>query len=207
VRTKSQESQPYRNCAECGLVPSDELAGRRIARAVVLVACLWNAGCRHAPAPDTGSSSFELVLPRLPPARPVAETVEPASRANYREAQAIHPLVMPVYPRRALAAKVGAATVGVRVAVDADGVVTDIRPSLLAVSVAPPAFAAEFREAAEVAVRQWRFEPARLERIETVTKEGKTYQLWAGSENVEAEFDLAFTFTPSGRVEQSPAKE
>ena len=104
-------------------------------------------------------------------------------------------------------AKAGAATVGVRVAVDANGVVTDIRPSLLAVSVAPPSFAVEFREAVEIAVRQWRFKPARLERIETVTREGKTYQLWAGSEDVEAEFDLAFTFTPSGRVEQSPPKE
>jgi hypothetical protein len=91
--------------------------------------------------------------------------------------------------------------------VDVDGVVTDIRPSLLAVSIAPPAFVAEFREAVELAVRQWRFKPARLERIETVTREGKTYPLWAGSENVEAEFDLAFTFTTSGRVEQSPPKE
>ncbi len=132
--------------------------------------------------------------------------VEPVNRANYREAQAIHPLVMPVYPPAALAAKAGAATIGVRVTIDTHGAVADIRPSLLVVNVAPSVFAAAFREAVEVAVRQWRFAPARVHYLERVTESEFTYERVTRTEMIEAEFDLAFTFTPSGRVEAGDAK-
>lgn len=144
-----------------------------------------------------------VVEPRRPPPPEPSdkELVEPASRANYRDAQAIHPLVMPVYPPKALAAKAGAATVGVRVTIDPSGAVTDIRPSMFAVSVTPPKFADDFREAVEVAVRQWRFHPARVHHLETATEGEFTYQRVTRTELVEAEFDLAFNFTTAGKVE------
>jgi hypothetical protein len=184
--------------------PSGGSAGRIITRAVVLVACHWNAGCQHGPAvPETGRSSFTVVEPRRPPPPEPSEKelVEPVSRANYREAQAIHPLVMPVYPPAALAAKAGAATVGVRVTVDANGAVADIRPSMLAIGFVPSKYADDFRAAVEVAVRQWKFAPARVHSIERVTEGEFTYDRVTRTELIEAEFDLAFTFTLSGRVE------
>lgn len=165
-------------------------------------------GCQHPPkATDTGRSSFVVVEPRRPPPPTVTpnETIVPVSREQYREAEAIHPLVMPVYPPRALAAKAGAATVGVHVTVDASGAVVDIRPSLLAVSVTPPKFADDFRKAVEVAVRQWKFHPARILHLETAIEGGFTYQRVTRTETTEAEFDLAFIFTPAGKVEAGAA--
>ncbi len=64
----------------------------------------------------------------------------------YREALSIMPLTTPVYPARALAAKAGMMVVGVRVTVDKDGRVSDVAPSLLAVSN-PTKFDAEFQAA------------------------------------------------------------
>jgi hypothetical protein len=130
----------------------------------VMLGILWGSGCKHAPKGGVyGNTSFRVVEPPRPPPPPGSsrEMIEPVSRANYRDAQAIHPLVMPVYPPAALAARAGAATVGVRVTVDASGVVTDVRPSMLAVTITPPEFAEAFREAVEVAVRRWKFAPAR----------------------------------------------
>ena len=170
----------------------------------VWLGILCGSGCKHAPTDDAyGSSSFRVVeSPRPPP--PSAsnqEMVEPVSRANYRDAQAIHPLVMPVYPPRALAARAGAAAIGVRVTVDSSGAVTDIRPSMLAVSVTPPGFADDFRAAVEVAVRQWKFAPARVLYLERRTEGEFTHDWVTRTEMIEAEFDLAFTFTPAGKVE------
>lgn len=131
--------------------------------------------------------------------------VEPVNRANYRDAQAIHPLVMPVYPVKALAARAGAAQVGVRVTVGVDGRVGNIRPSMLAVTITPPEFADKFREAVEAAVQQWKFKPARVHYLERVTEGEFTYERVTRTEVIEAEFDLAFTFTPSGKVEAGPS--
>lgn len=69
-------------------------------------------------------------------------------------------------------------------------------------TIAPPEFAEEFEKAVEVAVRQWRFVPARAQYIETVTGSGGfSYDRVARTEDVEAEVDLAFTFTPNGKVQ------
>lgn len=181
--------------------------------ATVAVGGAWlivmaGSGCGHAPQVETrGSTAFRVVEPpRPPPQVSDREMVEPVNRANYREAQAIHPLVLPVYPPAALATKAGAAMIGVRVTIDTNGAVADVRPSMLVVNVAPPAFAEEFREAVEVAVRQWRFAPARVHYLERVTEGEFTYERVVRTESVEAEFDLAFTFTPSGRVEAGEAK-
>lgn len=168
----------------------------------VLIAFLWGAGCRHVSPPDIGRSSFVVVEPpRPPPPEPSSkETIEPVSRSNYRDAQAIHPLVMPVYPAKALKAKTGGATVGVRVTVDPSGAVIDIRPSMLVISFTPSQFADDYRDAVEVAVRQWKFAPARIHHIERITEDGFTYDRVTRTEMIEAEFDLAFTFTVDGEV-------
>ncbi len=166
-------------------------------------------GCRHGPkAADTGRISFVPVEPRRPPppAVPPNESIVPVSREQYREAEARHPLVMPAYPPKALASKAGAATIGVHVTVDATGAVVDIRPSMLAVSITPPKFADAFREAVEVAVRQWKFKPARVLHLEAATEGEFTYERVTRTETIEAEFDLSFTFTPSGKVETGEAK-
>jgi outer membrane biosynthesis protein TonB len=144
---------------------------------------------------------------RPPPTEPSSnDTIEPVNRANYRDAQAIHPLVMPVYPPKALKAKAGAATVGVRVIVDPSGAVAEIRPSMLALSFTPSKFADEFHAAVEVAVRQWRFVPAQIHYLEQVTEGEFTYARVMRTEMTEAEFDLVFTFTTAGKVETSTGK-
>ncbi len=111
-------------------------------------------------------------------------------------------IVLPVYPARALAAKAGAAQVGVRVTVDSGGRVTNVRPSPLAITIGPPRFREDFERAADVAVRQWKFHPAKIQHVEIVTEKGFTYSRVTGTEVIEAEFDLAFTFTSDGRVER-----
>jgi hypothetical protein len=174
---------------------------------LLLFMLMLGAACRHAPPGETGGSSFVMVEPHpaSPPAGSSAEPVERASQVDFREAQARHPLVMPVYPPRALKAKAGAAQVGVRVTVDVNGAVKDVRPSMLAISITPPKFADEFREAVEVAVRQWKFHPARLRTFEVVSEGGVTYNRVTSNEAVEAEFDLAFNFTTAGKVEAGTA--
>jgi len=169
----------------------------------ILLLCLALSGCRHVPvAPEVGRSSFVVVEP--PPALSKADASEtPAltNRTQYRQARVKGDPALPVYPPRALAAQAGAAQVGVRVTVDTEGRVADLRPSMLAATIVPPDFAADFQEAVETAVRQWKFTPARLDTIETVTTNGFTYERVARSERLEVEFDLAFTFTSSGKVE------
>ena len=174
-----------------------------------LLGILGGVGCKHAPWGEVrGSTSFRVVEPRRPPPPPASdkEMVEPVKRSIYRDAEAIHPLVMPVYPAAALAARAGAATVGVRVTVDAGGAVTEVRPSMLAVTLTPPEFAEAFRDAVEVAVRQWKFAPARVLYLERRTEGEFTHDWVAHTEMIEAEFDLAFTFTPSGKIEAGEAK-
>lgn len=175
------------------------------AMSAAILAMLTLSGCRHGVlSGGKGMSSFRVVEP--PPDRTMpaasAEQAEPSNRAQYRDASVQEKsIVLPVYPVRALAAKAGAAQVGVRIVVGVDGAVTDIRPSLMALTIAPAGFAADFEGAVRDAVRQWKFHPARVEHTETVTTDGFTYQRVTSTELIEAEFDLSFTFTPSGKVE------
>lgn len=155
-------------------------------------------GCRYAAPAGTASSSFRTIeLPSTPPAQGKAKgDIEfVASSEQYREARAVGKPVKPVYPAKALAARAGKVIVGLHVALDPQGRIRDIRPSILTFSTPGP-FAEDFRQAAEAALRQWKFEPARIERIETVTENGFTYNRVKGTEYVDAEFDLEFTFMP-----------
>lgn len=162
-------------------------------------------GCRHAPveAAGAGASSFAFVeRPAAPPpARTVTtEPVEQRLLEEYREARPVYPLANPVYPPRALKARAGRATVGVRITVDVTGRVSDVAPSMLVFSTPGP-FSDEFREAVEAAVRQWRFRPAEIEKIEFVQTPALSYSRIVGRQKVEAQLDVAFNFTATGGVE------
>jgi hypothetical protein len=74
-------------------------------------------------------------------------------------------LVPPIYPAAALAAKAAPASVGLRIVIGEEGFVVDVRDSPVAPSTPSP-FAAEFRSAAEIAVKRWRFAPGRLDQYE-----------------------------------------
>jgi len=164
---------------------------------------LFVLGCRQVAAPaGIGQSSFRFIE------RPEAEVskatnvtvVEPKIGEFYRDATPVLPLVMPIYPPRALAAKVGLTVIGVRVTVNKEGRVTDVGPSLVAVSILTK-FGAEFQEAVRAAVSRWRFSPAEMYHAELVTPPGgEPYRRIVDQENVDASFDLAFTFTATGEV-------
>jgi len=163
------------------------------------------AGCRHVPQdpPSVGRSSFAFVE-ALPAASPKNAVVREGKAArtpdDFREATPIYPLLNPVYPAKALSKQGGLATVGVRVTVDAGGRVTDVGPSMLVFSTPGP-IADDFMAAVRVAVLQWRFRPAETEQIEWVRPPGmEPYSRVLSTEKTETHFDLAFTFTATGKV-------
>jgi TonB family protein len=156
--------------------------------------------CRHVATPETGQSSFRFVERPEAEVSTAAASVEPRSGEAYRDAKPVLPLVIPVYPAKALAAKAGMTVVGVHLTIDKEGRVTDIGPSLLAVSI-PTRFDDEFQAAMRAAVRHWRFSPAQVYHTEVVTAPGgESYQRVTDQQNVEAAFDVAFTFTATGAV-------
>lgn len=166
------------------------------------IGCLILAGCRHTTQVESiGSSSFTYVEPPRPlsPSAAVQAETMLVARSDYRDAQAIEPLALPVYPPRALRARAGAASVGIHVTVDTQGRVTNIRPSIWIFSTPGP-FADEFRQAVETAVQQWRFRPAEARHLEPFEENGYRGLRVAHTEPVEAEFDLAFRFAENGTV-------
>ncbi|HVS54319.1 MAG TPA: hypothetical protein VHD62_18330 [Opitutaceae bacterium] len=161
-------------------------------------------GCRHvavAPVPIEGRSSFKFIEPAAPepekrgasegPRQPVNALVPP---------EPIEPLATPVYPSIARGATSLIMMVGVRITVGPDGRVADIAPSFVAMSTPGP-FAAEFRQAVDAAVRQWRFLPAEIRHLEPAkTREGQPIWNVTRTEKTEAPLDVMFTFSPSGEV-------
>jgi hypothetical protein len=128
--------------------------------------------------------------------------VEPSTakyHQDYKPAMPRKDQPLPVYPAQALKVKAGAATVGVRVLVDADGKPADIGPSLLVFNTPGP-FAEEFLEAVKAAVGRWRFHPAEILYLERVEAPGVSYNRVSRSEKTEAQLDLVFTFTATGGV-------
>ena len=161
--------------------------------------------CRHAPTPvTTGGSAVTFIEPPAPPAKAGSgEIKEPVSRTLYVEARPIKPLILPIYPAKALAAKAGQATVGVNVTVDTSGLVSDIRSSILTFSTPGP-FAGDFRAAVETALHQWRFAPAESQEIEPILGLDQPASRVTRSEKVETTLELSFTFTATGGVQLSP---
>ncbi len=174
----------------------------------VLGLCVLS-GCQHAApeAPAIGRSSFRFVEERAPAGSATASVTveEPKSGDYFQEARPIEPLAQPVYPPKALAAKAGFTTVGVRIDVDREGRVTDVGPSLVALSI-PSRFDEEFQDAVRAAVLQWRFRPAQRYHIEVgKNPAGEPEYHQTSRENTETYFDVSFTFTADGTVLSGPA--
>ena len=176
-----------------------------LSQRVTLGMILLLTGCRHPPQlQGPGTSSFAFVDPAPTPSHEPGGSDDgllPWQRTQYVEASLIDPHAMPIYPPRLLSARLGKSIVGVHITVDTSGRVSDIRPSFLVVSTPGP-FADDFRTAAETAVTQWRFVPAALQQMKLVDENGMVFARPAHTQNVEAEFDAAFTFLPNGGVEQ-----
>jgi hypothetical protein len=167
---------------------------------VLLFVALLATGCHHVPA-DTGGSSFVVLDPPPPPASKVEAKdarINPGTD-YFRDALPILPLVQPIYPPRALAAKAGRVTVGVRVTVDVNGHISDIEPSMRAFSTPGP-YAEDFLAAVRAALDKWRFEPAAIDHIEHVTTPEASYNRVVRTEPAETYFDLIFNFTATGSV-------
>ena len=180
---------------------------------LVAVCSVAMAGCHHAPLPmraTEGASSFAFIdAPAVadPQGKPEIATGPRQPVDVVVAAEPILPLAAPVYPRAALGAQRTSAFVGVRITVDASGRVTNIDPSLRAIST-PGVFAEEFRAAVESALAQWRFTPA--ENRHLVPGKGgpmkEDYWVVTRAEKTDAVFDIVFTFTPSGDVVSGPVK-
>ena len=124
-------------------------------------------GCAHPPPkifpkaspPPHGQVEFQFIAdPKMAPPRVTdhQELVAPSP---------IGRLVAPTYPPAPLAAHAGPASVALRIVIGAEGHVVEVRDSPLMGSTPSP-FAADFRAAAETAVRRWRFSPGRIDQYE-----------------------------------------
>jgi hypothetical protein len=91
----------------------------------------------------------------------------PAAREgmDFEPPRPIGALALPEYPATALQARAGSAVVVLRFVISVEGDVTEVGDSPKAASTVGP-FAAQFRAAAEKAVRCWRFKPAEWQWVE-----------------------------------------
>ncbi len=177
-------------------------------RFFALLCLLLLIGCGHTgtESAGTGVSSFTIIEAGRAATDSkiiVGDVGEPSPgkyNQDYNPAAPLKGQPLPVYPARALKAKAGAATVGVRVTVDKAGRVTEIGPSLLVFNTPGP-WAEDFLEAVKEAVRQWKFRPAEILQVERAEAPGLSYNRIARREPVESQIDLAFTFTATGGVQ------
>jgi hypothetical protein len=106
-------------------------------------------------------------------------------------------LALPSYPERPLVAKAPSYTVVVRIVIDTEGRVSSVADSQLAPSTAG-AFAADFREAVDTAVRRWRFLPGHIDQLEDgddIDDDGKPdYVRVVESDLVPVFYDVRFDF-------------
>jgi hypothetical protein len=164
--------------------------------------------CHRAPSlPSAGQSSIRFVTAPPPPsaAHPKFSVKEGPPSDMFVDAMPIGTLASPDYPAAALAAHAGLVNVGVRITVDVGGRVSNVAPSLVALSI-PNRFSRDFEAAVEAAVGQWRFKPAKIRHFEEAPDgESGTYTRVAREEKIETDFDVAFTFTAAGGVLSVPS--
>ena len=159
----------------------------------LLITLVFLDGCQHS----SGVASIKFIDSEHPqPPADARELKVEIGTTVFVEAQPIEPLAIPVYPRVALAANLGSVTIAVKISVDKDGRVEAVSPSMAGISL-PTRFYQQFHEAIETAIAQWRFEPAKLARLEPA-KKGPP--IVTGEQNAETSFDIAFTFSRSGTV-------
>ncbi len=116
------------------------------------------------------------------------------SMSVFVNAEPILPLAAPVYPKSALAARLGNVTIAVKITVGTNGRVTSTDPSFVRITL-PTRFKDDFDAAIEAALSQWRFEPAQLARLDPQAADAPVV---VGTEAAETSFDVVFTFTASG---------
>lgn len=165
------------------------------------------SACRHSPTPTippSGQSAFTFIEApaSTAPAGPAEMATGPRQPVDVLvTAEPVLPLVKPVFPAAALGRLRVPALIGVRITVDERGWVTDVAPSLKALTMPGP-FVAEFQAAVKEAVAQWRFTPA--EKRHLVPGRGgpmkDDYWVVTRAEKTSAVFDVAFTFSGSGDV-------
>lgn len=160
------------------------------------------AGCRHVGRVEIeGRSAFRFIQPAPPPGVKASVQLAVADASQrYIPARAKGELTRPIYPAAARGKVQGPVTVGVRITVDVDGRVSEVATSL-AVFSTPGPWAEEFRVAVEEALAAWRFEPAELLQLETVSDPQGDFQRVKVRERVEAFAEVVFTFTATGKVE------
>lgn len=169
----------------------------------VLISLTW-AGCRHVASVSAPAGQSSIRFVAAPAEAPVGKS-EFSVRAGpprelFRDATPIGRLATPTYPPAALRARAGQMTVGARITVDTAGRVSNVGPSLVALSI-PSQFSNEFQAAVEAAVEQWKFQPAKILHLEQAPDgDGGTYSRVAREEKIETYFDVVFTFTASGEV-------
>ena len=170
-------------------------------RLLVFLASGLAIGCAHS----AKSVAFKFVPPAgTPTAAAGADRMEiKRGETVFVDAKPIEPLATPIYPSGARPAKSEAVTIVVKIVVGADGRVEDIGRSLADLSVPTP-FAQACFEAAKAAVNQWRFEPAQ---IAVVAPQANGRPLIVSSTPTERRFEVAITFSSSGRVVPDFAKK
>lgn len=174
------------------------------AQLLVALSCSTHRAVGTIPVPESFHGQSALTI--LTPSRVGAGT----EGAEYEEVippRPIGELKGPAYPERPLKAKHGAASVVVRVFLDAEGFVTDVKDSPISSSTGG-SFSAEFRSAVEDAVRQWKFQPAEYRQYEQgkdLNGDGKPdYMVLVASKPVPVHFDARFDFSivkGEGRVQ------
>ena len=178
----------------------------------MLALLVVQSGCQRAPASTrlTGASTFRIL--ERPPAPPATGTPTVATGPFEPTdvvvaAQPLGPLASPVFPPAALGKLRAPVLVGVQIVVDDSGRVARIGPSLRALSTAGSQ-TADFQNAVEEAVAQWRFRPAEKRWMRPVKGSLGQEDFWLITrvEQTEFAFDVSFAFTASGDISSDLTK-
>jgi hypothetical protein len=173
----------------------------RLLAAVGFVLTALVTACQHAagpaqpetapPAPSSGSPREGSVAVEF-----LADPVSHDERLD--ETHEFVPaslLLMPTpdYPPAALAGGGPSALVGARLSINAAGVVEDVIDSPRMAAYSGP-YAAEFRQAVDVAVRRWRFTSARIQTLGPASPDSPERPV-AATRRVPTYLDFAFRFS------------
>jgi hypothetical protein len=161
---------------------------------LTLIVSWFAISCAH-PAKNV---SFKFVERAAGPAETVDGDKYKITRGEtvFVDARPIEPLATPLYPAGSPEPNAVPVTIVVKFVVGADGRVEEIGRSIADFSVPTP-FSGECFEAVKDALAQWRFEPAQ---IAVVKPQANGRPLIVSSTPTERRFEIAVTFSASGRV-------
>jgi hypothetical protein len=139
---------------------------------------------------------LEPIAPTTPKSDANGEASTDGTIINPIPPSIIGSLAKPEYPASALAAHAGECVVFVTVTIGTTGLVSEVVPSWQRVNI-PNRFSEEYLDSIRLAVRGWRFEPARDVYWE---KDASGDLKYVRTETVPARIDIKFTFGRSGTV-------